>query len=338
MSEIKLSFIIPVYNVEKFIGECLESIYCQGVSEELFEVICIDDCSPDKSKEIVKQFQIKHNNIRLIKHDINKALGGARNTGLKSAKGTYVWFVDSDDMIKIDCIALLYNTLIQDEVNVLMFNYERVNQNGINIKKEIVFENTSVHIGRDYIDIFFGNSFVHHLGYVWRCVYSTEFLLNKKLFFPENCFWEDTVFFPKAILLAESVKSLNNVFYKYRVNEDSISGNNNKYKADRYYQYAFLAGYDLYNFAEQYKQIDKNLANLLSIKAIEYFNSFTKPLSLSSVSEKLKFYKLIDSDKVLKHSILNNLTFKNKLLLIPVFGLFLSLIFGLLFKLKKLIK
>ena len=88
----------------------------------------------------------------------------------------------------------------------------------------------------------------------------------------------------------------------------------------------------------EYKQIDKNLANLLSIKAIEYFNSFTKPLSLSSVSEKLKFYKLIDLDKVLKHSILNNLTFKNKLLLIPVFGLFLSLIFGLLFKLKKLIK
>ena len=335
MSDIKLSFIIPVYNVEKFIGECLDSIYCQGISEDLFEVICIDDCSPDNSKEIVKLHQNSQSNLRLIEHDVNKGLGGARNTGLQNATGTYVWFVDSDDMIKTDAIALLYKSLTIDKIDVLMFNYERINQNGISLKEETVFDISTVYKGRDYVDSFFGNSFVHHLGYVWRCVYRTEFLLNKNLLFPENCYWEDTVFFPKAILLAESVKSLNNVFYKYRVNEDSISGNNNKYKADRYFQYAFLAGYDLNNFAEQYKQIDENFANLLSVKAIGYFNSFSKPLSLSTVPEKLKFYRLINLDKLLINAVQKKLTFKNKLLLIPVFGLFLSFIFGLLFKLKK---
>ncbi len=335
---IKLTFIVPFYNVEKYIGACLDSLYAQDIPEEEYEVICVDDCSPDNSKSIVRKYQKQHSNLVLIEHPYNKGLGAARNTGIYAARGKYLWFVDSDDMVYSNVLSEIFSMFRVNIPDVILFNYERVNQIGELIDEGIVFEDSVCQSGRDFVKSYFGDGLIYHLGYVWRCVYSTEFLLNKKLFFPENCFWEDTVFFPKAILLAESVKSLNNVFYKYRVNEDSISGNNNKYKADRYYQYAFLAGYDLYNFAEQYKQIDKNLANLLSIKAIEYFNSFTKPLSLSSVSEKLKFYKLIDLDKVLKHSILNNLTFKNKLLLIPVFGLFLSLIFGLLFKLKKLIK
>lgn len=335
---IKLSFIVPFYNVEKYIGACLDSLYAQDIPEEEYEVICVDDCSPDNSKSIVRKYQKQHSNLVLIEHPYNKGLGAARNTGIYAARGKYLWFIDSDDMVYSNVLSEIFSMFRVNIPDVILFNYERVNQIGELIDEGIVFEDSVCQSGRDFVKSYFGDGLIYHLGYVWRCVYSTEFLLNKKLFFPENCFWEDTVFFPKAILLAESVKSLNNVFYKYRVNEDSISGNNNKYKADRYYQYAFLAGYDLYNFAEQYKQIDKNLANLLSIKAIEYFNSFTKPLSLSSVSEKLKFYKLIDLDKVLKHSILNNLTFKNKLLLIPVFGLFLSLIFGLLFKLKKLIK
>jgi len=107
MNMISLSFIVPFYNVEKYIGACLDSLYAQDISEEEYEVICVDDCSPDKSRDIVLKFQRKHDNLKLITHEENKCLGGARNTGINVAKGKYLWFVDSDDMIRPNCLKTL---------------------------------------------------------------------------------------------------------------------------------------------------------------------------------------------------------------------------------------
>ena len=87
---IHISFILPVYGVEKYISECLDSIYSQDMPESDYEVICVDDCSPDRSNEIIRQYQQKHNNLILIEHKINKMSGGARNTGIRNAKGEYV--------------------------------------------------------------------------------------------------------------------------------------------------------------------------------------------------------------------------------------------------------
>ena len=96
---IRLSIIIPFYNVEQYIAQCLDSVYRQDIPEEEYEVICVDDCSQDGSLEIVKQYQKKHVNLILLKHEVNKKLGAARNTGFNTAKGNYIWHVDSDDKI-----------------------------------------------------------------------------------------------------------------------------------------------------------------------------------------------------------------------------------------------
>lgn len=91
----KLSIVIPVYNTAIYLKECLESIINQTYSE--IEIICVDDCSPDNSAEIIKEYAAKDSRIKYIKHTENKFQGGARNTGINAAEGSYITFVDSDD-------------------------------------------------------------------------------------------------------------------------------------------------------------------------------------------------------------------------------------------------
>lgn len=329
-----LTFIVPFYNVESYIADCLESIYAQDRPENEYEVICVDDYSPDGSKAIVEEYQKKYSNLQLIEHEVNKGLGGARNTGLKNAKGKFVWFVDSDDMIKNEEISLLYKHLKVENVDVLLFNYERVNQIGIKNGDGIVFNDSVVCSGREFVDSFFGSTFIHHLGYVWRCIYKTEYLLQNKFFFPENTYWEDTVFFPKTLLFAKEVVSLKNVFYKYRVNDDSISGKNNQFKADRFYQFSIVAGMDLYDFSQEYMQIDELLASALREKSIWYFNSFTKPLSFCKYAEKKRFYTILHRNKLLITEIINFISLHNRLLLNPFLGIIFSYIYRIAYVIK----
>ena len=102
-NNLSVSFIVPFYNVEQYIAKCLDSLIDQDIPESDYEIICVNDCSPDNSRNIVIEYQKKHTNIILIEHETNKKLGSARNTGLSKAKGQYVWFVDSDDWILSNC-------------------------------------------------------------------------------------------------------------------------------------------------------------------------------------------------------------------------------------------
>ena len=93
----KLSIVIPVYNTAVYLKECLDSIINQTYSN--IEIICVDDCSPDNSAEIIKEYAAKDNRIKYIKHSENKKQGAARNTGIDAATGKYITFIDSDDYL-----------------------------------------------------------------------------------------------------------------------------------------------------------------------------------------------------------------------------------------------
>ena len=95
----KLSIIIPVYNVENYVGKCLESCLNQDIPKNEYEIIVVNDGTKDNSVQVIEKYITPENNIRLI-HRKNGGLSAARNTGLKEAKGEYVWFVDSDDWIE----------------------------------------------------------------------------------------------------------------------------------------------------------------------------------------------------------------------------------------------
>ena len=99
-----LSIIIPIYKVEKYIRYTLDSIYNQNANEKSFEVICVNDGTPDNSMNIVEEFKILYNNLHIINQK-NEGLSCARNAGLKIAKGDYIWFVDSDDTLEVQSIS-----------------------------------------------------------------------------------------------------------------------------------------------------------------------------------------------------------------------------------------
>ena len=109
MNKLKLSIIIPVYNVEKYIEVCIESLYKQNISEDEFEVILINDGSTDNSLSILQRFEIQHTNITVISQR-NQGLSVTRNNGIKAAKGEYILFVDSDDLIIKNSLKTLLGT------------------------------------------------------------------------------------------------------------------------------------------------------------------------------------------------------------------------------------
>ena len=120
------SIIIPVYNCEKYIAECLESCFQQGIIESEYEIICVDDGSTDQSAEVVSAFCSEHRNLKLIRQK-NGGVSAARNTGLDHAAGEYVWFVDADDFIQSDIlrtVADILNTCSFDRVTLGAYSFQ----------------------------------------------------------------------------------------------------------------------------------------------------------------------------------------------------------------------
>lgn len=335
-----LSFIVPFYNVEKYITDCLNSLYAQDILEKDYEVICIDDCSPDGSKQIVQDYQKLHPNLVLIEHEENKGLGGARNTGMKAAKGEYLWFIDSDDCIRINCLKELIDICETDALDVLMFNFERIDSKNKVVNREIVFKDSGVYSGIDYIKNIWGNEFAYHLGFVWRNIYKTDYLRDKSMLFPEHVYWEDTAFMPKALFYAKKVHSVKDVYYQYRINPASVSGVFDKeLRADLMFQFSFNAGKDLLDFSKEIKKIDTEISDNLYSKSIWYFNKFIFSLLKTSVKQKRQFFQLVKTHRILMSSLLAYMNKLNRILCrYPNLGYVLSLVMSPFYKIKSKIK
>lgn len=144
---IKLSIIVPVYNVEKYIEECLDSLVRQNFSDEEYEIICVDDGSTDRSGEIVEDYGKRYRQIKVLRQE-NKGVSTARNVGVKMAKGEYVCFVDSDDYLSSYVLGTLYDLAVKYDLEKLMYGYVRF-EDGETIdakmeKEEIVGEESII--------------------------------------------------------------------------------------------------------------------------------------------------------------------------------------------------
>ncbi|MCI7575396.1 MAG: CDP-glycerol glycerophosphotransferase family protein [Bacteroidales bacterium] len=125
----KVSIIVPIYNVEKYLPACLDSLVGQTLRE--IEIICVDDGSPDNSVEIVQRYMQQDNRIRLVRHEQNQGLGPARNTGLKVATAPYIMFVDSDDYVDTAMAQILYDSITQKAVDVAWCYANSVDEDGV---------------------------------------------------------------------------------------------------------------------------------------------------------------------------------------------------------------
>lgn len=332
MSDILLSFVVPCYNVEKYVQRCLDSIYACNLPKEQYEVICINDCSPDNVQEILERNREKHGNLRVIVHEKNKGLGGARNTGIREAKGKYLWFVDSDDDIMGDCLKEVLDKTCGQNLDIMCFNYRRVDSVGNEMPVQYYMKDIYVQDGVSFSKTAFEGGLALNMGFVWRFLYKTEFLRLQGLLFPEKVCWEDTVFMPQALLEAGRVAAVSDVLYSYRVNVDSISGTFSQvYPAKLIFEFAFCAGGDLLRFSEKLK--DEELRNEFRRAAINrYINGFPLFLFRTNKKERIEFQEIVNSRKDEVRTLKKNMKALSKLLLLPVLGSFFAGMGALVYK------
>jgi len=211
------SIIIPVYNVEKYLEQCLDSILSQDYSS--YEIICINDGSTDQSSEILKKYNSKHSNIK-VKTIQNSGTSVARNEGIKMAIGQYILFIDSDDWIEKNSLECIYHYLNSDPVDILSFNgslyYEK------NQKVEIdTGERINSLSGWEYYNktVFRPKKF--HFVCVVIKAYKRLFLINNHLYFHPGLLHEDNLFTPLVFYHATSTAEIPDRLYYYRIHEGS---------------------------------------------------------------------------------------------------------------------
>lgn len=209
-----LSIIIPAYNSEKYIEKCLLSCCNQDLPKEEYEIIVVDDGSTDNTKEVVMAVRKRFFNIRYL-HQENAAQGAARNNGLRNATGRYVWFVDSDDWIKENCLSRIIQTLKEKELNGLVVGHATLQ--GDKQKVWRTFNENEVISGKELLS---RNIFLISPTYtIWR----KDHLIGKNLFFKERLYHEDSEICPRLYYVSDKIGFINDVFYFVFQNPDSTT-------------------------------------------------------------------------------------------------------------------
>jgi glycosyltransferase involved in cell wall biosynthesis len=214
MEDIILSIIVPIYNQEKYLEECLNSVEKQMISS--VEVILVDDGSTDKSKEICEDFCKKNVEFKYI-YKSNDGLGPARNTGIMAARGKYIMFVDSDDAIVDNAIEKLIRFMIDGEFDIVYFDELICNENLI--PKFVVATLPNMDICVDS-NLAMENCF--NPSHIWARLYRRE-LFDNRLF--RKMWYEDMEIFPYLISEAKRIGYFKVPIYKYRQHALSITSN-----------------------------------------------------------------------------------------------------------------
>ena len=310
-----LSVIIPVYNVEKYLKECLDSIVLENNIPGL-EVICINDGSRDGSLEILKAYADKHQNITVLSQD-NAGLSAARNSAMKYAKGKYVHFLDSDDAMTPGCYQKLLDLLEKQGLDVLFFNARSFYEEEV-LKKEYPYYHNAYTRNQTEGEVTSGMEYyckrlLNNNLVVQACMYISRrsFLEENHLVFPNGIIHEDNLFTIKLLALASRVMHVNNEFYHRRVRRGSLTIN--KIRFDHAFGY-YITYKELMNFTEM---LNINMApfskDYLYDRCYAYRNLAVDKLDkIEDESEKF-YYLALDSDLSLQffNDVVNPLSLKN---------------------------
>lgn len=223
----KISIIVPVYNREKYLEKCINSIIEQDFKD--IEIICVNDGSTDNSLEILKKLSEQDKRIIII----NKKNGGsssARNAALKIARGKYCLNIDSDDWIEQGYFTALYERAEKDDLDITISNVivdfilegNIENRVDLDINKEIIINN------KEYLKKFYTSNFI---GYTVNKLIKRELYIKNKIFYNENIFLlEDVELIGKLSYFSKKIGKVNKAFYHYRIGDNNGSSNNIEFK------------------------------------------------------------------------------------------------------------
>ena len=224
----KLSVIVPVYNVEQFIRPCLESILSQGLDELDCEIILVNDGTQDNSFGQIEDLVLQHPNIIRIDQE-NQGLSGARNTGMIYSKGEYILFVDSDDLLVEGSVAKLLKIALDTSADLVVADFLKLSDEEI-----LAYHPTNLQLS-DYKVKTGSELFLEDLNpsenYVWRTLYRRKFLEQHRLKFIQGICYEDMPFTPECYLKAKKCVRASCDLYLYRMGHASITSTMSTKKA-----------------------------------------------------------------------------------------------------------
>ena len=213
----KLSIIISVFNLEKYITKCIDSFLNQYISYDLYEILIIDDGSTDNSSKIIKNYISEHHNISYYIKE-NGGASSARNLGIKYAKGEYIWFFDGDDWVKSNILKTIINKINKYKTDILFLNYEYINEeNKILYKTSFTNPNKLIFNGLDFFDIAPGDFIMPH-----RFIINKDFIINNKITFIEGITFEDDEWAPRILYYTKSCYVIMEPLYFYLKRGNSL--------------------------------------------------------------------------------------------------------------------
>lgn len=302
MKEINLTIAVAIYNIEKYLPKCLESLLTQSIKEN-YEILLINDGSTDNSLKICEEFLIKGLKAEILTKK-NEGLSSVRNLAINEAKGKYIFFIDGDDWIEKNTIETIFNNIKEFDMLVFGFHwiFSKIIEEDFRFKKdEILIENIENEIFKNNINTA-----------VWNKVFKKEIVLKNNLKFPELKGAEDYLFIYEYLLKCERIKKISIPLYNYNQRENSLSNEKKEYfyintlkvyeelikrnkKQDIYFIKYILENYvylirDYNKKNRKLKNIEieeskKNIENFLKIKKIV----FNKKIKLKT---KIRYLKL----------------------------------------------
>lgn len=213
----KLSVIIPVYNAEKYLKKCLDSVLSQSFND--FEIICINDCSTDNSLSILNEYANADNKIKILSNPENFGLSVSRNKAINISEGQFIHFLDADDWLcDKNAYEILVNTAINNNLDFLMFNNKEYNEvkQEFSIDKKWGFAYSADMCNRLLTEKELNDFRFKFSSFAWNKLIKKSLLSDNNIYFPNGVCWEDMGFTMELSLFAKNVMILPQIYYVYR--------------------------------------------------------------------------------------------------------------------------
>lgn len=228
--EILISIILPIYNVEKYLDDCMKMII--GRHENAVEIILVDDGSTDESGKIADLYADTYENVTVY-HKQNGGLSDARNYGLLRAGGKYVFFLDSDDFVQENTVDILVPLVEKNELDIVLWDADIYDECG---KKMDVDSSYYHHVGVQEKSICTGQNVIEaqlacrndYVTTVWLGLYNRDFLIDHNFWFEKNLLHEDELWTQKVLIEADKVMYIDQALYCYRMRNNSIMRHSDK--------------------------------------------------------------------------------------------------------------
>lgn len=270
----RLSIIVPIYKVEAYLRKCVDSLITQDLSPSEYEIILVDDGSPDECPVIADSYAQRFSHVKVI-HRTNGGLSAARNSGLLMATGRYIQFVDSDDYLEPCVLKGLVEKMEKDKLDVLRFNYHNVNED------HEVFEPNKV--SKPFVDykdeICNGLTFLtERLGFA---CYVVQFMIKRSLLencmFKEGVLYEDVEWTPRVLNIANRVTSTNQYVYNYLIRSGSITQSKETEKKRK-------------ALGDKFRLIDSLQSQMKNVDDTRWYKGFLAQLTISMIADISKYF------------------------------------------------